>query len=146
MNGWWLVCVREVLIPWVLIMLWLKVKSNTERIHLYTAAFLLIGASWEKCSFCWGCMSKMNVSCAEQIIKAIWEQFCQSKETNSTKYQIILSLQNFSTTIHLIYMWSHSCLETQRYLTSVKGIKLVKKVQCNAVSHCVYNDHLTYWL
>ena len=38
-------------------------------------------------------MSKMNVSCAEQIIKAIWEQFCQSKETNSKKYQIILSLE-----------------------------------------------------
>ena len=38
-------------------------------------------------------MSKMNVSCAEQIIKAIWEQFCQAKETNSKKYQIILSLE-----------------------------------------------------
>ena len=49
-------------------------------------------------------MSKMNVSCAEQIIKAIWEQFCQAKETNSKKYQIILSLEFLQHSIHLIYM------------------------------------------
>ena len=88
MVGDW--CARQVLTPWVLIMLWLKVKSNTDWTNIYNC-ISLIGASWEKCSFCRGCMSKMNVSCAEQIIKAIWEQFCQAKETNSKKYQIILS-------------------------------------------------------
>ena len=143
-NHEWLV-IGGVLIPWVLIMLWLKVKSNTDWTNIYNC-ILLIGARWEKCSFCRGCMSKMNVSCAEQIIKAIWEQFCQAKETNSKKYQIILSLEFLH--YYSFDLYEKPCLpwDTQTFLTSVKGIKFPKKVHCNAVIshwHCVFT--LTIW-